>query len=90
MSNGGGDSLKREGHASNINSAIRQLTSEVEKLEELVAEIQGTPVVQSETKEIAKESIPSVAETMSGTSGRIYKLSERVTVAKNGIKDALY
>jgi len=84
------DSPERESNSTNINNSIRQLTMEIVNLEDLLSEIQGVPTQQAEKPEISKDAVPSVSETMSQTAGRIYKLIERVAMAKNGIREAIF
>ncbi|KKL69737.1 hypothetical protein LCGC14_2111890 [marine sediment metagenome] len=85
----GTDSPKQESNNSNINNAILQLTQGVVLLENLLSEIQGktSPEVASEE---TKEETPSIVETLKGTASRIYKLSERVGITRNAIRESLF
>ena len=86
----GVDSPKREGNNYSINTAISQLTQEVVLLENLLSEIQGQPNPPEEASDSVKEAIPSIMETLNGTAGRIYKLSERLTITRNAIRESLF
>ena len=89
MSNGA-DSPQKEGNNSAINNAIIQLTREVVVLEDLLGEIQGQSTPPEVATADAKDVVPSLMETLNGTAGRIYKLTERITIAKNGIRESLF
>jgi hypothetical protein len=87
----GEDAAMREGNNTQINNAIKQLTLDVVRLESLLAEIQGQPnPPEGMSSEGTKEAVPSIMETLGGTSGRLYKLSERINITINTIRESLF
>ena len=86
----GPDSPSRDSNSANINNAIKQLTDEIIGLETLLGEIQGGPPLGPEVATAEKEAVPSVMETMTTTAGRIHKLTERISIARNMIRESLF
>ena len=88
----GSDSPSRESNPTSINNAIKQLTHEIIGLETLLGEIQGGPPLGPEvaSAEKEKEAVPSVMETMTSTASRIHKLTERISIARNMIRESLF